>query len=182
MSVEKNDSMLDRLYTIDIKKRKEKQKLLMEIYTPSFMPNICNNYGSVKKMGNNKKNKHSSVDKNNNYNYYVHTNYDIGNNYETKYENKYENKKVNNIQHYEDDEDDDDDQYFYKNYFLKVNTKIKYKKLNSHKINYGDGGGGGELQTFEGENRTLIENALRDKLFKNKKQKLKIRKTRSVQM
>ena len=40
MSSEKMPSMLDRLYTNDIQKRKENQILLTQIYTPSFTPNI----------------------------------------------------------------------------------------------------------------------------------------------
>ena len=150
MSAEKNISMLDRLYTNDIKKRKEKQKLLLQIYTPSFIPNIYTKNENMKRNINIKRSekthKQNSVD-NNAFN-------------KTYYGNEKNGKEDKHINY-----EDDDDNYFYENNYLNVNNDLKFKKKYSQNIDYING------EFFEDgeEGRAIVENAFRDRLFKNKK-------------
>ena len=152
-------SMLDRLYTNDIRKRKEKQKLLIQLYTPSFTPNInFKNINSQKGLNDkkNKNNKHNSLDK--------------------KYCNISSFNKNNNDENNNKDIENNDDNYFYENNYLNVDPKLIYKKMYSQNINY-------ENEEFDPpeEERVIVENAFRDRLFKKKKPN-KIRRTNSVEM
>ena len=148
MSVEKTESILDRLYTKDIKSRKEKHKMLLEIYKPSFSPNIYtnSNYNNIKKLKNQSQKKNK-----NNYN----NNFDNVNNDETNCKN--------NITRFEVDEENEDN-FFYKNNYLKVNRIIKIKKANKQNLDDKDDS---ESNNSEEENNSLVLNALREKLFKN---------------
>ncbi len=57
------NQIINRLYKIDIAKRKEKQELLNQIYTPTFQPNLIDKNNSVSKIIfiRNKEEKHRSL-------------------------------------------------------------------------------------------------------------------------
>ena len=47
---QKKYSAIERLYTQDLMKRKEKQQILTKIYTPTFKPKICTNKNIISKL------------------------------------------------------------------------------------------------------------------------------------
>jgi hypothetical protein len=169
MSAEKNDSLLDRLYFKDIRKRKEKHEYLLSLYTPSFAPHIEPNslYGSARKSLQKKK---IRIRNNSMENYYksnsstIEKGSTISNN-EKKLKIFYGNN--NNIHPFVDD-------YIiekkcYRISYMKVNTNAKNNKLKSRNRSCVSG----ELETFNVGNGNVIVDAIRDKLFKKKKSILK---------
>ena len=164
MSAEKMPSMLDRLYTNDIKKRKEKQLLLTQIYTPSFTPFIYTKNNNTKRNINSKKNektyKHASLDKNvYNKTYLEHEN--------NEDEDDYNEKK----------DEDEDNNYFYEKNYLGI-LKSNYKKMFTHNLNMN---GDDDIGEEDEEGKEIVQSAFRDRIFKNNKIR-KIKRNQSVEM
>ena len=141
-------SLLDRLYTKDIQKRKEKNQILTKIYTPSFTPFLYskgNNNNFQKQQSNNIINNNED---NNTYN-------ESDNNYNEDY---YEpNTQIVNASQKGE----------------KMNKKIKFNIEENIPIVINEDEENDEIVQIH--NRVVVENALRNKLFhhgnKNKRNK-----------
>ncbi len=154
MSAEKNDTLLERLYFKDIKNRKEKQKLLLELYTPSFTPNIYTNsiYGAARRSHVTRKNKirNNSMD-----NFFYNSNSVM---------EKTSNNDNFNIRPFVVD-GGEMKKNLSRNKYMKVNSPPKHRRVNSQNMTNISV----ELETFNEEYGASIIDAIRDKLFKNKK-------------
>ena len=78
MTSDKLPDVLDRLYTKDIQKRKEKQQILTKIYTPTFTPFLYYKENLKKRLDERRKAEQKNQQRNNrttafyrNYNYYL---------------------------------------------------------------------------------------------------------------
>ena len=154
MSCDKKSSLIDRLYSKDISKRKENQMILTQIYTPSFEPYLFtkknNMRRSIKKVDKEmiERRTHSQ------------RHFKQKQSKEIKKLNKNNNISMDDL--FEDESEDEDSRNHY-----------KYKKIYSKKVldnltinnNYERFG---ESEDDE-EERIIIENAYRNRLFKHKK-------------
>ena len=157
----KFSSVLDRLYTKDIAKRKQNKQILTKIYTPSFTPFLYSkgNKAHMKRPDSPRKSIHNR--------------------------NKFINKNNNTIQENKDEDDEDnennedDDMYEGKKKkkvkiikIKKAKSKAKTKKV-SAKFNNNDDSSEEEKNKKGSEedvvhDRKEVENAFRNKLFRNK--------------
>ena len=172
MSQEKVSSIIHRLYTKDINKRKENKTILKEIYTPTFTPNIYTKKENNIKKAKNKNENHPQTQRNK---YYKEKKEDSDsenekNMYKTIYEDKHNhehnNKKLNENLYYDDYEEEEEEK---KNgrYKKISNSQKHFKKVEktkkSHKnTRFSD-------NEDEETERVVIENAFRNRLFKHKK-------------
>jgi hypothetical protein len=176
ISAEKLPSMIDRLYTNDIKRRKENQILLTQVYTPTFTPNIYGKKTKFKKI-NIKKSDKSNKKQNNIKQYNFNANYD--NYYLQTTNNKSRNKKKQNKNK---SVKNDNDNYFYENYFSKVQQMIQDKNYNNNhkKTKYKEQDSDSEEEEIQ--EKVDMESVLRNRLFRYRSKKSKKVKNKSVDM
>ena len=168
----KISSIVNRLYTKDLRKREQNKIILTKIYTPTFTPFIYTKQEVSKKNKNKEENNKPQTQRNH---YYKEEedesdNDDVKINYNTNY-NK--NKLCDDI--YEEDEEKNNGRYkrisnSQKN-FKKVEKLPKHgssKKMTKSK-KYFDKIGRHSDNEDEDNERIVIENALRNRLFKHKK-------------
>ena len=143
-------SFLERIYTKDLEKRKEKQQILTKIYTPTFTPSLY-----AKRNSNNFKKKNNIKNQNNN----------IENSVD-------ENLTYNNENQYNDIFSEQSQKSF------KIKGKIKYNKEKKEQNEIIVDENENENEENEEEDdivqkRVVVENALRNKLFNhgNKKKR-----------
>ena len=143
-------SFLERIYTKDLEKRKEKQQILTKIYTPTFTPSLY-----AKRNSNNFKKKNNIKNQNNN----------IENSVE-------ENLTYNNDNQYNDIFSEQSQKSF------KIKGKVKYNKEKKEQNEIIVDENENENEENEEEDdivqkRVVVENALRNKLFNsgNKKKR-----------
>ena len=174
--------IIERLYNIDITKRKQNHTILVKVYTPTFTPCIFTKKGRTRRPPNrNDKNEMNNSmvqrsryhnknsddddeddddddDDDNNYRHY-------NNNYNTIHENNYNNIYDNLY------EDVDDDSYEGKNkHHMKTNSQRQFKKveiISPKKKNKKNKKIHSDNEDGESE-RVVIENAFRNRLFKHK--------------
>ena len=146
-------SFLERIYTKDLEKRKEKQQILTKIYTPTFTPSLY-----AKRNSNNFKKKNSIKTQNNNIENIVEENLTYNN----------ENQKTYNDIFSEQSQ---------KSYKIKGKIKYNKEKKEQNEIIMDKNENENENEENEEEDdiiqkRVVVENALRNKLFnRGKKQK-----------
>ena len=181
LSSEMIPSVLDRLYTKDIKKRRQNQIILTQIYTPTFTPFIYTKKENIRKHPNQnpkKNDKHKTQTQANRYHKY---------NEEDEYEpnNNYYNKTIDyNYRGHDDDDYDEEDNIRIKHNGRKNisqskrnikkierlsdieednNFKSKVKSKKNLKVGkYSDN----EDEELE---RLVVENAFRKRLFRHRK-------------
>ena len=137
----KNYSTIERLYTQDLIKRKEKKQILTKIYTPTFKPNIYANKIMINKS--NQKNL-NNLDYSNHYNYRT----EIGDD-EDNFFNYDENSEFN-YNNYDEEKEKEK-----RNQSMKKRMKERKEKLeNENDLIY---------------DNPKVENKLRSLLFKNRK-------------
>ncbi len=134
LSNKKLPSLLERIYTRDIKKRKEKKQILAKIYTPSFTPFLYTkgNINLIKRQ----------------------TLYKQGNSLTKRYpepleENNEENNNYNESQN-----------------IIINNSKVKFNMKENIQVSDDGEENEGSPRIY---NRVEVENAMRNKLFSNKK-------------
>ena len=186
LSSEMIPSVLDRLYTKDIKKRRQNQMILTQIYTPTFTPFIYTKKENIRKHVNQNQQNQKRNDKHKTqthasryHNYNEEDDYEQNNNY-----NNYYHKTVDyNYRGQDDDDYDEEDNIRIKNNGRKNisqskrnlrkmerlsdieednNYKTKKSKKNMKAGKYSDN----EDEELE---RLVVENAFRKRLFKHRK-------------
>ena len=183
MTNKKLPSVLERLYTKDIQKRRQNKQILTKIYTPTFTPFLYSKGDKIKKLPKKKDKK----DKKDNIKHKTQRS-------QFNFRNNYNYNTIDNA--YEDDDDnendnDDDNDYANKTVKHKKVKLIKIKKANSkpkhkkkHKVKFEDSSDYSDDNEKEDKeeikhNRAEVENALRSRLFKRNKS-VGIRKNKSV--
>ena len=183
----KNFTAVERLYTQDLKKRKDKKVILTKIYTPTFQPTIYTrreNFGKYLQQNNrteyNNRLRNSNAKRNN----YIEEDEDDDDNDNN---DLYESRKIKTQRYRHDDDEDGNNEYTSntnkKNKKGRKNLSVKKKKI---KIKVSDDEDEDENEDGEQKKETKIpkkvmnkniENKLRDMLFKNRKP---IKKSNSV--
>ena len=180
ISSEKIPSVLDRLYTKDIKKRKQNQIILTQIYTPTFTPFIYTKKENIRKhpIQNPKRNDKHKTQTHAQQRYH---NYNDEDGYEVN--NTYYNKTIDYNYRGQDDDDDDEDNLRVKTNGRrnisqsKRNIKKKEKLTELDEDNYKakvkskKNFRAGKYSDNEDEEleRLVVENAFRNRLFKHRK-------------
>ena len=160
LSSEMIPSVLDRLYTKDIKKRRQNQIILTQIYTPTFTPFIYTKKENIRKHPNQnpkKNDKHNNYyNKTIDYNYRGHDDddYDEEDNIRIKHNGRknisQSKRNIKKIERLSDIEEDN-------------NFKSKVKSKKNIKVGkYSDN----EDEELE---RLVVENAFRKRLFRHRK-------------
>ena len=170
MPNDKLPSILGRLYTKDLEKRKQNKQILTKIYTPTFTPFLYSkDVKKYKKPENNNNRAQSQTNRNRYHNYKnyntIDENHDEENNYddnEDNSENEYEEKKKKKVKLIK---------------IKKAKSKGKTKVVSAKvKFNLDDSSDYAEEKKNEKEDkeeiqhdRAEVENALRNRLFRRNK-------------
>jgi len=143
------NKVIKRLYNIDIAKRKERQEILNQIYTPSFQPFI----GDKKKNSQNNQNKDKSKDK------------DLKQSIKKLNPNPFSYNLLtsNQIEKISDEEDEDNDkdnlnldQLIRERLFSKIKSKVRYKSAMKFNVVKDDINYNNEKNYFDDDN--LVDN------------------------
>ena len=178
----KNYTAVERLYTQDLIKRKEKKIVLTKIYTPSFRPTLyTNKYNlgrTIQQNNNTKTDNKLKINKN----LFEENEEDD----EEEEDNVYQPKRYKTLKNFDDkDEDSENDENEEEKNYKKIkikkgrkNLSVKKKKIKVKISEDEEESEGGEdeendnsnkIQKYKNINRKEVGNKLRDLLFKNRK-------------
>ena len=176
MPNDKLPSVLERLYTKDIEKRRQNKQILTKIYTPSFTPFLYSK-GDHKKYNKKPENQNRNQSAKNRYNHYKNyntidennDNENSDNNEENHSDNDYEKKKKKKVKLIKIKKAKS------KGRTKKVNAKVRFT-VDESSDDDEDRGQKEEIEEIQ-HDRAEVENAMRNRLFRNKsatKRKVKL--------
>ena len=179
MSSEKIPSVLDRLYTKDIKKRRENQIILTQIYTPTFTPFIYTKKENIRRSEKQKRNGRPKQQVKRNHYYKDEENDNDYNNYNTHYNNYNSHYNKTNYYNEEDEDEEDDLRVKNNNKYRMSKSKRNLKKIEKLSDIEDNGIASKSKKTLkvsrfsdnedEDLERLVVENAFRNRLFKHRK-------------
>lgn len=161
LSAKKLPSFIERIYTKDLEKRKEKKQILMKIYTPSFTPFLYTkgNITTLKKKQPNEKQQYENLISN--YSKSIEENNEENKPYnetEINYKDNYNEEKINRVRTIQKSP--------------KVKKRVKFNMEENIQPFNNDNNEVIE-EIVQNHNRVEVENAYRNKLFNRGKRRNK---------